>query len=628
MSRWMILGGATLVVAGLAISWRSQAQPAVTATVLTAVESATCEAANAPARANRRAPRGNAETRRAAQRALGFLSESVSTWQQQHQCFGCHVQAVSLEGLSVGRAHGYDVSRGTFSTVLEGLLDSPGGARTSEGLSYHGSQLIHPSNAFGGAALATYDALVDQRLSADLLKVASRLEELQENDGSIGGNYVNPPVAVGTIQSTTQAVQTWRQAYARSADDRWLRPIRRAEDWLSGQVTALTDSSDVQHIDYAVLGLLAAGARPEEARLQRLARRLRTLQRSDGSFGSPLLTGQALYVLRRLGASEGDRAVRNGTRWLVGAQEPNGGWGAGGAARGTATWGVLGLVSLDVTSIDVSGLRDGQHLGAATRLEARASDNEGSAITRTEIFVDDVRVASQCGDRAALRLDPAALEPGRHIVRAVATNARGRAGTTLVELYAGDHYLTEPGSRWDGGATVFGVRDVAPESLRHRVELQVLPEEGEGGPIATVTRPGAQGALELRVSETSAGEPLPRGRYRAKLIFRDGSGNARQELELPFVHDTPDAQHARYGQVAGQLRLDGGVAQNAEVELVDGDGNVVQRTTSTSSGRYRFRNVDQGRYQVRVRRRGVRRAEAAATVEAAPAAEAAADFAL
>ncbi len=627
MSRWMMIGGAALLVAGVTNAWQSKAQPATTATALTAVESVECEATGAPTRTTR-GPRGNAETRRAAQRALGFLSESVSTWQQQHRCFGCHVQAVSLEGLSVGRAHGYDVSRGTFGTVLEGLLDSPGGARTSEGLSYHGSQLIHPSNAFGGAALATYDALVDDRLSSDLQKVASRLEELQENDGSIGGNYVNPPVAVGTIQSTTQAVQTWRQAYARSADDRWLRPIRRAEDWLSGQVQALAESSDVQQIDYAVLGLLAAGARPEEARLQRLARRLRTLQRPDGSFGSPLLTGQALYVLRRLGASERDRAVRKGTEWLVAAQEPNGGWGAGGAARGTATWGVLGLVSLDVTSIDLSGLRDGQHLGAPTQLQARASDNEGSAIARTEIFVDDVRVVSSCGERATLRLDPAALEPGRHIVRAVATNARGRSGTTLVELYAGDHFLTEPGSRWDGGATVIGVRDVAPESLRHRVELQVLPEEGEGGPLATVTRPGTQGALELRVSETTGGEPLPRGRYRAKLIFRDGDGVARQELEVPFVHDTPDAQHARYGQVAGQLNLEDGVAQNAEVELVDGEGNVVQRTTSTRSGRYRFRNVDRGRYQVRVRRRGVRRAEAEATVEAAPAAEAAADFAL
>lgn len=239
-----------------------------------------------------------------------------------------------------------------------------------------------------------------------------------------------------------------------------------------------------------------------------------------------------------------------------------------------------------------------------------------------------MRVVSTCGERAAIQLDPASLEPGRHIVRAVATNAGGRSGTTLIELYAGDHYLTEPGSRWDGGATVIGVRDVAPESLQHRVELQVLPEEGEGGPLATVTRPGTQGALELRVSESTTGEPLPRGRYRAKLIFRDESGTARQELDVPFVHDTPDAQHARYGQVAGQLNLDDGVAQNAEVELVDGEGNVVQRTTSTRSGRYRFRNVDRGRYQVRVRRRGVNRAEAQATVEAAPAAEAAADFAL
>ncbi len=575
-------------------------------------------------------PEGNAAARRSAQRALAFLGQEVSRWQEQNRCYGCHVQAVTLEALSVGRSNGYDVPERHMATVLEGMLTLPGGARAQGGLSYHVSSLLEPSNAFGGAAFAQYDDLVDGRVTDDLLAVAARLETFQQADGSIGGNYANGPVAQGTIQSTTQAVQTWRQAYARSADARWLRPIRRAEDFLAGTARTLVTNQGgaTQHVNYTILGLLAAGARETEETLQRLAVALRERQQPDGSWsGSALETGQALYALRRMGASDDDAAVRKGTTWLIEQQQGDGGWGLGGASRGTAMWAVLGLVSIDVASLEITGVSDGQHLATAANLTGVAVDNEQRRIAKSELFIDDVRVASACGDRVSFRVDPATLGAGRHIVRMSATNAAGRTSEKRIELYTGDFFLTEAGSRWVDGATVLSVRDVAPASLSHRVVLEVYAVREQDGRqvrdrrVHRAERPGAQGGVEMRWDGSA------RGRYVAELAFVDAQGRTRHRVEVPFVHDSPEARHAAFGEVAGSLTLaEGGVAQNAEVELVDAQGNVVARTRSTSAGRYRFQDVQQGRYQVRVR--GPRGAARAAPVTAAPASEAAADMLL
>src|SRR5205823_182817 len=114
--------------------------------------------------------------------------------------------------------------------------------------------------------------------------------------------------------------------------------------------------------------------------------------------------------------------------------------------------------------------------------------------------------------------------------------------------------------------------------------------------------------------QPTTGAPAAAGRYVATVSWVDGAGHAQQRLELPFVHDTVEAQQAGYAQVQGQLNAQGaGAAANADVELVDAVGHVVARTQSTESGAYRFSNVDRGNYRVRVSRRGFRAAESAVT---------------
>jgi squalene-hopene/tetraprenyl-beta-curcumene cyclase len=59
-----------------------------------------------------------------------------------------------------------------------------------------------------------------------------------------------------------------------------------------------------------------------------------------------------------------------------------------------------------------------------------------------------------------------------------------------------------------------------------------------------------------------------------------------------------------------------GMSANTRVDLLDDKGNVVQSVRSTAQGNYRFKNVDGGKYKVRVQKDGFAAQEAA--VEAAP----------
>jgi len=558
--------------------------------------------------------RGDPRARQAAQRGLDFLAREARAWQEQHQCYGCHVHAVTLEAMVVGKHHQYDVNQADLGALVDGMLHLSGGARDKVGFAYQHNDLLAPSKAFGGAAFAHYDAQLGSELQDDLVRTADQLLQYQKDDGSVEPSWINQPVGVGAIQTTYQAVQTWRQAHARTADDKWLPPIQRAERYLQDKARALTKSptENLQDVNYALMGLQAAGVGTGEDVVRSLVDKLVKAQSADGSWAptvryhaesDALLTGQTLYTLRLLGMADSDPVIARGTNWLIAHQAEDGGWSHAGFGKAEAMWGVLGLVSVDVLSVAVSGVQDGQHVDGDLPIGVAARDNAGGGVVKVELAVDDVPAYGACGPTLAYTWKQSGVESGKHLIDVVATNARGQTSRRRLEVYTGPTYLTQIGSRAAEDGTIVSLRDIAPRGAPGTVEMTIVSAEGKE--VANVAQPSAPGPMQLSWNGNGAdGKPMARGRYTARVTFRDGKKNAVQTEEIPFVRDTAEAQANGYGAIEGELKWKGGLAANAPVELLDGKGNVVQKAMSTASGKYLFKNVDGGDYHIRINRKG------------------------
>src|SRR4051812_29052443 len=64
---------------------------------------------------------GDPAARHAAQRGLEYLAKASTQWTQAHNCFGCHVQAVTLEALTVGKHHQYDITPKDLAAMVKAL---------------------------------------------------------------------------------------------------------------------------------------------------------------------------------------------------------------------------------------------------------------------------------------------------------------------------------------------------------------------------------------------------------------------------------------------------------------------------------------------------------------------------
>lgn len=602
-----------------------------------------CEARGAAARPDDASKLANPGARKAAQQGLGFLTTASKEWTQRHRCFGCHVQAVTMEALSVGLHHQYDVAQSDLGFMVDALeLGVTAGGRVT-------------GAAFQGQAWARYDAWIDDKHTNDLLQYAAELIGMQRDDGAIPDDDARLPITGGTMQTTYQAMQTWRQAFARTADDKWLAPMRKAERYLAQRQAEWKDdrSTYLQDVNFALLGLIAAGVGPGEPAAQALQDQLLARQNADGGWSldgsgasnanrasgagqsDALATGQTLYALRLAGHADGEPAIDRGIAWLIQHQGKDGAWrslstGQGGAEKGEAMWAVLGLVAMDVTSVAVEGLRDGQHVAPEMLLAVSARDNQAGGVAKLELYLDDERIAGACADRLRHQWSTASLEDGKHVLDVVATNSLGQKSRRRYEVYAGNTYLADLGTRFDEQkqATEIAVRNLAltPESAG-KVELAIYAVKGANNERAervyATARAGALGAMTFGWDgKGDDGKAQPRGRYLAELAFRDRGGKVIQRVETLFLQDSEAALRANYGEIEGQLSMEAGAAAagtsaNTEVELVDEQGNVVQRTRSTEQGNFRFKTVAKGNYKVRMSKKGFGKEEL--DVQAAPA---------
>jgi squalene-hopene/tetraprenyl-beta-curcumene cyclase len=562
--------------------------------------------------------------REAAQRGLDFMSRFAKEWSARNSsCYGCHVHSVTLEGLVIGKKNQYRV----LSRDLDEMID----AMRLQSNGIHSTTFV-TARAFGAVALARYDRWVDGRYSADLLKVAKMLTESQNQDGSVRVDDTRFPVESGVMQATFQAMQGWRQAFARTADDSWLAPMRHAEGYIQKTAESWKEPpQQLQDLNYALLGFTAAGVGAGENVAVKLTRFLLQKQNQDGGWGfrqesDAFATGQSLYALRSLGRSEKDPAVSRGLDWLMQHQQQDGSWGGavstqGGSKLGEAMWAVLGLVSVDVMTVSLKGVEDGQHVDGILQLSAEARDNASGGVAKIQLFVDDLPVKAACGGKIDHAWDTRQLQDGKHILDVVAQNARGQESRRRIEVYAGKYWLTQLGARFDATTqkSQISLHNLAPSG---QVAIEILDGKNR---VWASQRAATQGAMNFEWDgKGHDGKEKPKGLYTARISYRDGAGKLVQTEETQFFHDRDEEAKKRFATVEGQLSLGSGVAANTQLDLVDDKGNVVQRVRTTEQGNYLFKNVAGGKYKVRAHKEGWKDQERA--IEAAPAAAPKADF--
>ena len=525
----------------------------------------------------------------------------------------------------VGRHHRYEVPEGAFKDILNGMLDGPGGARSEQGFNYaHGNTLQAPSKAFGGAALAHYNQHMDNAVLEELMATAKALLKFQDpKTGKMNTGWTNGPVGVGDTQTTFQAIQTWRQAYARSADPAWLPPLRLAESYLASLAERFGDEPNtaIQELNYTLLGLAEAGAQRTEQHIATLIGHLSKRQQADGGWAlsgsrsDAFATGQTLYTLRRLGLTEQDEAVRRGTAWLMEKQADSGGWSSSGSSKAEAMWGVMGLVSIDVLSVEIEGLQDGQRIEKEQAIQFSARDNKGKGVKGITVLLDDVEITKVKGGKGSWILDPEKIDGGIHLLDIVAENDAGLVSSRRFRFYTGDTYLTKLGSAFSEGETILSARNLAASTDSAKVSLtvyrKITDEKGDREEaVYSAEQASIQGALSFAWDgKDAAGEPADGSRYTAKFSYIDAQRGTLQTEEIVFSQLSAKQVKEQFAEVSGQLELDDKGAANTSVELVDDQGRVVQQVWTTRDGNYRFKNVDGGKYKVRVCKKGFKNEE-------------------
>ena len=64
---------------------------------------------------------GDAKAREAAHKGFTYLAAASIAWTKQNNCFGCHVQAVTMEALTAARHHQYDVDPKDLEAMVKAL---------------------------------------------------------------------------------------------------------------------------------------------------------------------------------------------------------------------------------------------------------------------------------------------------------------------------------------------------------------------------------------------------------------------------------------------------------------------------------------------------------------------------
>jgi outer membrane protein OmpA-like peptidoglycan-associated protein len=293
--------------------------------------------------------------RYAAQRGIDWLEAAAMSWQEHSGCFGCHVQAQTMMGLSVAETNNYVVN----SKTLHDLAAYTTGQQEANGNETDGQGSGHELTAtqFAAMGMSYFDEANGIKSDPNLRRYVDWMASRFTASGSFPVDYDNPPIAQGMINSTANAVVACMEAYAQTGDARYKSLADRSLNFIASQKPVTT-----QDEVFEVIALSRWGTPAQRDLAARVIQQLKATQNSDGGWSKtsdtkvsdPFATGQVLYAFKEAGVSMESAEFGKGVRYLIDNQSPAGSWkGDEQSTFAPTMWAVIGLAgSIDVPPAD------------------------------------------------------------------------------------------------------------------------------------------------------------------------------------------------------------------------------------------------------------------------------------
>jgi ankyrin repeat protein len=276
---------------------------------------------DAPARPTA-TPRPADSVRAALTRSLPPLQRADVAFLERAGCVSCHNNSLTAMTTAAARAKGLHVDERIVRSQLQ---------RTAAYLGENRERALEHSGIPGGIDTVSYILLglaAEQYPSDAITDVWARyVKNNQSPDGRFQCQALRPPLESSDFQVTAASIRALGAYGPPSQRREYTAAVARAVAWLETATPAHTEDHA-----FKVLGLVWGGG--ADAAIQKAARELLPLQRSDGGWGQlaalpsdAYATGQALVALRESRAMAVTHpAYQRGIQFLIRTQLEDGSW--------------------------------------------------------------------------------------------------------------------------------------------------------------------------------------------------------------------------------------------------------------------------------------------------------------
>jgi len=466
--------------------------------------------------------------RQAAQVGIDWLQSASMQWQNDHGCFGCHVQGQVLMGLTVAQKNKYLVNPDFYKSLFEYTQK-----KQNEDGSYHNDFYV-TATQFADMGMGYVQAAQGSKKNSAILKASDFLLSKQKENGEFEADHNEPPIDQGSIMASSNAVFGLMEAYRESGDEKYKKAADKALQFVT---TAPAETTQDQI--FKILAFSEYGNSSQKDLIPAVVDNLKKQQTPEGGWketqamqgANPFATGQVLYAFKKAGVSINSPEFTKGVRFLLDSQKLTGDWPAQNTQTGRPSefaptmWAVIGLAgSFGEIMPEIFEPADRSSVQGTVTLKARVTNFTDSDIASLEFSVDGKSLGK--GLKAAaessytIPWNTEGIPNGEHKITAVATNQAGQKGETTISVFTGFGLkvkITNPAN----GATVTGDQPITAQA------------EGLYGQSVRKVEFLANGKKFAEIGETQANNQyqtvwstanLPDGNYMIQAVATNGAG--------------------------------------------------------------------------------------------------------